>query len=309
MTIAIDNLTSNDFYKIMISLFSFIKQYKESEEHDEILFDLTQCKFSSPFLLTPICSLFRNLRQKTDKVLSISTNDDNNGFNHYLDLIKFPNGLDPLTLEHPDYQSCLDDYNGKTYIPIICLPNDYRQEVANVRNEFFSLIQNHLGKHLSLEGNIKSGIFYIISELVNNIVQHSGDEYGYIFSQFYPKLGYMDLCILDTGVSILGSYKKSNIEEHSDSDLKAIIAAHNGVSAKNLETGRGFGIRTSTKMLVNGMGGSYMMLSGTSAFLKTVYKDRIFDLKDLGVIWNGTLIALRIPILKNKDFNYIAYLE
>ena len=104
---------------------------------------------------------------------------------------------------------------------------------------------------------------YLIDEAINNIVDHSGEERGFIFSQYFPASGYTDICIGDTGIGLLGSYKnagRANITTHRD----AIINAANGVSTKNRPEaeGRGFGISTSLDMLVNGLKGKFALLSG-----------------------------------------------
>ena len=87
--------------------------------------------------------------------------------------------------------------------------------------------------------------------------------------------------------------------------------ANEGRSTKNRpETeNRGYGISTSKRMLVEGLGGSFFMLSG-SAFHRYEHQSlnyyanisRFFH-------WDGTLILLRIPVNAPEGFNYINYLE
>lgn len=57
-------------------------------------------------------------------------------------------------------------------------------------------------------------------------------ERGYIFSQAYPTKKYLDICIAD-----------------------------NGISTKNLPEAenRGFGIKTSKKMLIDGLSGIFVL--------------------------------------------------
>ena len=51
-----------------------------------------------------------------------------------------------------------------------------------------------------------------------------------------------------------------------ESDLEAIQAANRGISTKNLPNAenRGYGIITSKKMLIDGLGGSFIMMSGNA---------------------------------------------
>lgn len=96
-----------------------------------------------------------------------------------------------------------------------------------------------------------------------NITEHSESDRGYIFAQAYPTKGFLDVCIADRGVSLLGSYEKLPDNEIL-SDMEAIKAANRGLSSKNLPDAenRGFGIRTSKQMLIHGLGGQYLMISG-----------------------------------------------
>ena len=108
--------------------------------------------------------------------------------------------------------------------------------------------------------NIATGFKYMIGESVDNIIEHSRSERGYIFAQAYPKNQYIDICIADNGITLLGSYRtlKNNA---INTDIEAMQAATKGQSTKNLPEAenRGYGIITSKKMLVEGLNGSYVM--------------------------------------------------
>lgn len=143
--------------------------------------------------------------------------------------------------------------------------------------------------------------------MVDNITEHSESERGYIFAQSYPAKGYVDLCIADEGITLTGSFKKAGIE--ISSDVEAMQAANKGVSSKNLPDAenRGYGIYTTKNMLITGLNGQYMMMSGSALYLKDRQFDNIIELPG-GLKWNGTVIALRIPY-QNKDFVYTKYFE
>jgi hypothetical protein len=60
-------------------------------------------------------------------------------------------------------------------------------------------------------------------------------------------------------------------------------------------------------MLVDGLNGSFVMMSGNALHLyNSTYKK--FVEAPTNIRWNGTIISLRVPY-KNKDFQYINYLE
>lgn len=148
----------------------------------------------------------------------------------------------------------------------------------------------------------------MISETIDNITEHSDSDRGFICAQAYPSKGYLDICIADRGVTLLGSYQKL-VDNEIESDIEAIKAANRGLSSKNLPDAenRGYGIYTSKKMLINGLGGQYMMMSGGAVYMKSRDVDGFFTLpRDLR--WNGTVVALRIPY-QAPQFNYINYIE
>lgn len=112
----------------------------------------------------------------------------------------------------------------------------------------------------------------------------------------------------DCGISLLGSYQRLPDNEIV-SDLEAIKAANRGLSSKNLPNAenRGYGIRTSKRMLTEGLGGQFLMLSGNSFYLKTPGFNSFYSLPG-NLRLSGTVVALRIPYNVNK-FNYINYIE
>ena len=199
----------------------------------------------------------------------------------------------------------MEGYSRKTYIPIICFPakadNDDKRTILSV-------VENMVIRQSNIPSNVAVGIKYIIEETIDNITEHSGTDRGYIFAQSYPTKGYLDLCIADRGVTLLGSYQRLPHNEIA-SDIEAIEAANRGISSKNLPEAenRGYGIYTSKKMLVDGLGGQFLMISGNSFHFKGRNNDNFYTLPP-GLRWDGTIIALRIPY-QNPAFNYTNYIE
>ena len=199
----------------------------------------------------------------------------------------------------------MEGYIHRTYIPIVNFP---AKSDSDDKDIISSVIENIIIRQLSIPSNVAIGLKYMIEETLDNIAEHSDSDRGFIFAQAYPNKGYLDLCIADRGVSLLGSYQKIPGNEIA-SDLEAIKAANRGISCKNLPEAenRGYGIYTSKKMLTEGLGGQYMLLSGGSFYFKTPDFASFYSLPD-GLRWNGTIVALRIPYNVDK-FNYINYIE
>ena len=227
--------------------------------------------------------------------------------NRYLDTIRFGSGgLKPEELESFAFHQLLDTCSVKTYIPIISFPTD--QKYTRERNEILSAVESLLTRQVQAQPNITAGLKYLIGENVDNIIEHSDSERGYIFSQAYPTKKYLDICIADNGISLLGSYCKMKGNICTD-HLSAMKAANSGISTKNLPDAenRGYGIKTSKKMLVDGLSGNFVMLSGNALFLKSKSTDQFSALPDIAT-WKGTIVAMRIPYV-NEGFNYIHFVE
>ena len=63
----------------------------------------------------------------------------------------------------------------------------------------------------------------------------------------------------------------------------------------------------SKRMLVEGLKGQYVMISGGNFYVKTPEFNSFYSLPD-NLRWDGTIISLRIPY-NNSQFNYIKYIE
>ena len=148
-----------------------------------------------------------------------------------------------------------------------------------------------------------NAIYYPIEELVGNIFEHSKSDEGFIFGQYYPNKEYLDICIVDNGRGLKGSYEEEKSLNLTDEE--AIRKVMSGYSVKsNVE--RGYGVWTSKKVVCEGLGGSFILLSGSAALISHQAKDRVVELPDF--YWQGVIIAYRIPKPK-EPFNISKYVE
>lgn len=261
-----------------------------------VTIDFNDTRFISPvFALSLIIYLTRCGKQVSFKNVP-----------EYLERIEFGNGgIKPDMMRQTEFLAELEKYASKTYIPIIDFAAGRN---SDAKEAVSSIIENIIIQQLSIQSNVANGLKYMIDEILDNITEHSESDRGYIFAQAYPTKGFLDVCIADRGVSLLGSYEKLPDNEIS-SDIEAIKAANRGLSSKNLPDAenRGFGIRTSKQMLIQGLGGQYLMISGSSLYIKTLNLDSFYSMPH-GLRWNGTIVALRIPY-HSASFNYINYIE
>ena len=273
-----------------------IMDQMEKSVDQEVTIDFSDTRFISPvFALSLIVYLSR-----CGKQIAFTNVSD------YLERIGLGNGgIKPDTMRQTEFLAELEKYTSKTYIPIIDFAAGRNSDAKEVVS---SIVENMIIQQLNIQSNVANGFKYMIDETLDNITEHSESDRGYIFAQAYPTKGFLDVCIADRGVSLLGSYEKLPDNEIL-SDMEAIKAANRGLSSKNLPDAenRGFGIRTSKQMLIHGLGGQYLMISGSSLYLKSCNLDTFYSMPH-GLRWNGTIVALRIPY-HSSSFNYINYIE
>jgi anti-sigma regulatory factor (Ser/Thr protein kinase) len=260
-----------------------IMDQMEKSVDQEVTIDFSDTRFISPvFALSFIVYLTR-----CGKQIAFTNVSD------YLERIGLGNGgIKPDTMRQTEFLAELEKYTSKTYIPIIDFAAGRNSDAKEIVS---SIVENMIIQQLNIQSNVANGLKYMIDETLDNITEHSESDRGYIFAQAYPTKGFLDVCIADRGVSLLGSYEKLPDNEIL-SDMEAIKAANRGLSSKNLPDAenRGFGIRTSKQMLIHGLGGQYLMISGSSLYLKSCNLDTFYSMPH-GLRWNGTIVALRIP--------------
>jgi len=292
-----DDINVNDD-RLMNGLIPVVRimQQVDGSADDTFEIDFSHTKFISPvFALSLVVFL-----SGCGKRYSFSN------LNEYLGVIGFGRGgVRPDRMRKSEFLATMEGYIRRTYIPIVNFPTKADSDEKDVIS---SVVESIIIRQLHIPSNVAIGLKYMIEETLDNITEHSGSDRGFIFAQAFPNKGYLDLCIADRGVSLLGSYQRiSGIEIASD--LEAIKAANRGFSSKNRPDAenRGYGIYTSKRMLTEGLGGQYLLLSGGSFYFKTPEFDSFYSLPD-GLRWNGTIVALRIPYNVDK-FNYINYIE
>lgn len=226
----------------------------ESSESNNLIWDFNSTSFFHPFFLAPLVIY----KQRSEK--SIECRNISSYIKSYFDLIHFD---DPLLIsEEMDLGDILSPYIDRSYIPV-CKFSLCNSNVDALQ----SVLQKVIEKQSRADSKITTPLSYFLGELICNMLQHSYGQYGYIFSQYLNKReNSIDLILADDGITIYGSYVNSGryVDLIGDNEAEALKLANEGYSTKDLpETeNRGFGISTSKSMLVNGLGGSFFMLSG-----------------------------------------------
>ncbi|KAA6350325.1 hypothetical protein EZS27_002291 [termite gut metagenome] len=281
-------------------LFKIILKMELSDKDDDVIWDFSKTSKLNPFFILPL------ILYKKRCIKNVQYENISDELQIYFNAIHFHNILDVENMR-TDFSEYMESFSNKRYIPIIRFPAS--KDKDELRNQIIKTINTILKKQLNLTDKIYSVLSYLLSELIDNITEHSDSIHGgYIFAQYYTKNKYIDICIADEGITILGSYVKAGNKDIIN-DVDAIKKASTGVSTKNLPEAenRGYGIRTSKKMLA-GLKGQFFLFSGGAFYRKTHDSEDYVKLPK-HIKWDGTVVLLRIPYGVNEEFNIYEYLE
>lgn len=252
------------------SLYSIFRNVKKDEE---IHFDISKTRWLCPIIVLPVAAYIA-------KTNSTFTQSENKTTEAYLKTIHFPKGISSAT----EFEQYVQET--KPYVPISILERNKGAERENLESMFSSLIYRLLG---SITG-AQNAVYYPIAELVTNIFEHSKNDVGFIFGQYYPKKEYLDICIVDTGRGLMQTYKdEAGLELTDGQAIEEVLKGHSTKSQQE----RGYGIRTSKKVVCEGLNGNFIIVSGTSALVASRSSEKLVSLPDF--YWQGVIVAYRIP--------------
>lgn len=283
-------------------LFSVIDQCKNCGS--SLVWDFNKSSFFHPFFVAPL-AIYRDYISKSAIVRYTNINPI---LLQYLSVIKF---FDFLNInDSTNLNDILCTYEDRTYIPICRFELNNKSSGRNIDN-MQSVIQSVIMKQNNIDIRLKSPISYLFGELICNMQQHSNAKYGYLFSQYIKSDNSLYICLADNGITIYGSYviKEKYLNIIGENEATALKLATEGYSTKNLpdSENRGYGISTNIKMIVQGLGGEFFILSG-GAFHRDDKDNDIYINLPPDLSWNGTIILVKIPVNVNNEFNFCKYL-
>lgn len=283
-------------------LVQVVEQTRQAGCGNTVVWDFREVTFLHPFFLAPL-AFFRHQADIDIRCENITLQMQSylNGI-HFDRILHFENATRE-TAEH-----VMAQYADHNYIPLCSF-----SMTDDNKDAFCSIARNIIVRQTHVGAAVTTPISYFLSELIDNIYEHSCSPNGYLFSQYLEREQCINLCIADNGITIPGNYKQANLyQQEIDNDpAEALRLANEGRSTKNRpETeNRGYGISTSKRMLVEGLGGSFFMLSGSAFHQYERHSLNYYANISRFFHWNGTLILLRIPVNAPEGFNYINYLE
>jgi hypothetical protein len=270
---------------ILIHTLKALKLIKESRSSDRI--NLDYLDKITPFCMVPIVSYIKKNKNKSkNKKMEILYPKEDCKLS-YLNTIKFPNTTHSLKIKK------------MSYTPLFELKNELGFDEDN--EKILDLLEKIIVENFDLKDNVQI-LMSVFNELICNIQQHSNSNFNCIQAQLYENK--LAISLVDTGISIQGSYEKSgfntknNYSNYNNLDLFKLAFA--GISTKD-DKERGTGIPNSYNWICKGLKGSLVIISKDSAFKKLPNKNMEFiDLSSLNLNFKGTIINILFEKPKEK---------
>jgi len=175
-------------------------------------------------------------------------------------------------------------------------PNQVNEEANSMLNKIKNRIPISFG----------DSVLYILGELAANIDEHSNFTFASLMAQYYPQKEYLDIAVLDDGISIPFNFEKNNISFKKDSEAirKALFGE---VTTKKGEKMRGYGLKSCKDISIKEIKGELHLVSRRGiAILKSNGDENFYEFDNVSL--NGTFLYFRLPTPKNK-INIYSYLE
>lgn len=265
---------------------------------DSIAWNFSNVSFLHPFFLAPL-GVLKQSYSKTIHTESIPPR-----LRSYFATIHLN---EPLLIDTQTSHTRLQTYIAKTYLPL-CQFSLSNKNIEDLTSPIISLIISQS----KTDNRLITPLNYFFGELIDNMFEHSRGHYGYLFAQSLQRDSSINLMLADDGQNILQSYLRTDkyINDIHNSPAIALKLACEGKSTKNRPNAenRGFGISTTSRMLVEGLGGAFFILSG-QAFHRCDHQQCLYAQLPPTIQWPGTVILLKIPTHIPRDFNYTNYLS
>lgn len=284
-TIRISNLTGDSILHHYRLACNAHRKLEDASQSDHVALDLSDARFAIPAFLAPVAVSIQNITSSGTDV-SVNSSGDTG---RYIREIGFPEGQVHPTTSHD------------TALPLCLLNTDANEDAVEiVGSKIYDLLKNHLPDQPK---GVINGIQYTIYEIIDNVDQHSLCEQGTLLVQYYPHKDSLDICVADNGLSIPGTYDQHDIDYQNDHD--ALEKALDGISTKqDFGHKRGYGLRTSTKMVCHGLNGVILLSSRNASIIKRGNKQPSKVLEDH--FWPGTVFIARLN-LPDSEFSWQKY--
>ena len=205
--------------------------------------------------------------------------------------------IEPIAEAPRRYVSAVLGSSGQVLpgVSLANIPKDMRESEGQLQ------AIDDMGKEMRQRG-VQSAFACIVSEMVDNMYEHSRFERAMVLGQRYDAKGFRDISFFDDGMTIPSTLRRKGFSGPSGMIRRAL----NGASVKG---GRGYGLRTTYELITRGLGSSFFIASGEEAVYGIGGDDIVSYSLPEGAAMHGTLITVRMPLDIPPVDIYDGYLE
>ena len=179
-TIIIPNIAEDE--RLGRSFSYLIDVLAKTEAFDYVVWDFKHVSFLHPFFLAPL-AIYKDTFKKRIECVNISLR-----LQSFLNAVCFDRMLHFNNDSKEDVLSVIAKYLNKSFFPLC----SFAMTDSN-KDSFGSLIQHVITKQTGAERG-ESSLSYLISELLDNIYEHSQSPNGYVYSQYIESEKMIYLC-------------------------------------------------------------------------------------------------------------------
>ena len=187
----------------------------------------------------------------------------------------------------------------------------------NTPEEVFKIVSafvNHLNTKIVCAKGVVEAFEWTINEIMDNVIQHSQSEFGYIMCTVYSN-SHISVAIYDNGIGILQSFKGSKYRLRSPFDAIELAMREN--TTRDPKIGQGNGMWGMKKIVNNNKGVLSITSSGVNIFIDEHDEITKHELKDISIKMKqpyrlGTLVdfqfkcnnEISLSNIFGKDYEY-----
>lgn len=154
---------------------------------------------------------------------------------------------------------------------------------------------NELSQVIVCEKGVLEGFEWSINEVLDNVLQHSGKNYGYVMGQVHTNSKHFVFCVYDTGQGIYNSLLQSTHKPKNP--VQALkLAVKEGVT-RDKKIGQGNGL-WGLHQIVSDNTGKLNIISNSACFSLTNSKFKMFDSIPQLSYDNGCIVDFQIDYSK-----------
>lgn len=281
-------------------MLSFCNELEHSYISDKVIIDFSRMQQIGPFGMLYVAKKIGEFTYTHEHVKLLFNNHQHHAYANYMGFFKAI-GADP--------RKPLAHHACHTLLPITVIHTNRVINLAKQSKQSQSLILDKASFSLATQLGGDKGesvipmLQFLISELMNNIFQHSGANNLAYCAQYWPATGRVEIGMLDTGVGVKHALSKNSpiaINDDSQAILQALSPFSWVADKKERRIRRSLGLYTTNRMCVRG--GELFMGSGDQGVLVSEKgKTRV----PLGHMVSGTAVKVALNAHKLGNWNVL----